>query len=194
MTKNLTLPNPSELADHLGDLKDWSHDCHRAALELVHSGLLPDTARVARGSCPGVFGQHSWAVPYGDCYDREATVIDPTLWSYDDTVNGVYIGLAYERPHLPHGHGSIWQWGKPETHGGDLIELDVEWSREAEDFLRLLGPLDRQGWAHLAHAPVGGWPASEIIGRMYDDKRLTALIPIDIVGMATDRNPSGLYR
>jgi hypothetical protein len=51
---------------------------------------------------------------------------------------------------------------------------------------------DRQGWSVLAHAPVGGWPAGEIIDAMCESG-LDAVIPIDIVGMVTDRNPQGLY-
>lgn len=66
----------------------------------------------------------------------------------------------------------------------DLVQL----------FLELLGPLDLAGWAQLLHAPVGGWPAREIIAFAYRTKRLSALIPIDVVGMATDVNPNDLYR
>ncbi len=56
----------------------------------------------------------------------------------------------------------------------------------------MLGPLDRRGWATLAHAPVEGWPAGEILGAMCDSG-MEAVVPIDIIGMLTDRNPSGLY-
>lgn len=37
------------------------------------------------------------------------------------------------------------------------------------------------------------WPAAEIIAAIDDTKALSALVPIDILGMLTDRNPSGLY-
>jgi hypothetical protein len=172
------------------DSAAWPHQCHAASLQMV---LLVGEGRVARGSCPGVPGQHSWVVLGGDCYDRRAPIIDPTLWSYDPRVDGIATGKASDRPHTPHGSGSIFDWGKPGTYGGPTIELDVEWSGDARRFLDLLGPLDRRGWADLAHAPVGGWPAREIITAMHGDDRLAALVPIDIVGMVTDLNPSGLY-
>ena len=59
-------------------------------------------------------------------------------------------------------------------------------------FLNLLGPLDKNGWITLAHAPVERWPAGEIIDAMCESG-LEGYVPIDIVGMTTDRNPSGLY-
>lgn len=171
----------------------YAADCHRAALALVKSGAVAP-ARVARGWCPGVGGQHSWVVLGMDCYDPWATVIDPTLWSYVKSVEGIWVGKAIEEPqHEPHGSGSIFEYGQPHSMGGELIFLDADWSADAAEFLDVLGPLDRQGWSQLAHAPVGGWPSAEIIGAMYDDDRLRALVPIDIVGMLTDRNPGGLY-
>lgn len=188
------LPSKDELVAALGGLEPWAAQCHAAALHLVKSGVLPDTARVARGTCPGVGGQHSWIVVEGDCYDKDATVLDATLWSYDPTVEGIWIGSARERPHDPFGFGSILNYGKPQSAGGEPITLEADLSPEAQAFLDILGPLDRTGWAQLAHAPVGHWPAAEIFAAMYQDDRLAALIPIDIVGMATDLNPQGLYR
>lgn len=43
------------------------------------------------------------------------------------------------------------------------------------------------------HAPVGGWPSGEITKAVYQTEALSALIPIDRVGMHTDLNPEGLY-
>jgi hypothetical protein len=40
---------------------------------------------------------------------------------------------------------------------------------------------------------VEGWPAAEIIDAIYNTPELTTWVPIDIVGMLTDRNPKGLY-
>ena len=167
--------------------------CHAASIALVKSGALGE-ARVARGTCPGVFGQHSWVVLGLDCYDTDAEVIDPTLWSYEHVEPYIWTGVASDKPHRPHGTGSIWQWGKPTNMGGATISLAHEpEDQAARDFLALLGPLDRAGWGQLANAPVQGWPAKPIIEAIYATPALMALIPIDIVGMVTDLNPNGLY-
>lgn len=205
MVTMMTLPDPDQILEVLDPLNEWAAQCHAASLRLVKSGVLPETARVARGTCTGVGGQHSWVCVEGDCYDPHHTVIDPTLWSYDDTVEGIWIGCADGRPHIPHGTGSIFEYGQPSYQGGEIIPLPVgDLSVAACSFLRLLGPfskdgtefvgLDREGWAQLAHAPVGNWPSGEIFAAMYEHPNLGAIIPIDIVGMATDLNPQGLYR
>jgi hypothetical protein len=184
----------AEIVSALGGLDQWSHKCHQASIALVQSGVLGTECRVARGSCPGVGGQHSWVVLGMDCYDPLAKVIDPTLWSYDPTVDGVWVGLAGERPHVPHGAGSIWQWGRPEPGDEEPIELAVPVHGWAEEFLSLLGPLDITGWARLfSQAPVEGWPAGEIIEAAWNTPDLRPLIPIDRVGMLTTINPEGLY-
>lgn len=168
--------------------------CHHVSLAIVQARILPD-ARVARGTCQGVFGQHSWIVVGNDCYDPDAQIIDPTLWSYDKTVTGIWHGTARDGRHRPHGAGSIWDYGKPVSAGGPIIRLTprTSLSAEATFFLGMLGPLDRTGWSVLAHAPVEQWPSGEIFAAMADTAELRALIPIDILGMTTDRNPSGLY-
>ena len=78
---------PSDLAawaeEILAPLDDWAGQCHAASLKLVRHGDL-GACRVARGACRGVLGQHSWVVLGDDCYDKLATIIDPTLWSYTD--------------------------------------------------------------------------------------------------------------
>lgn len=178
------------------DHRAYAKKCHEGSLALIRSGVLGKPARVARGSCRGVPGQHSWVVLGEDCYNPRATVIDVTLWSYDLSVRCAYQGEASERPHLPHGSGSIWQSGKPTSMGGPSISLpdDAELSQLAWGFLQLLGPLDRRGWSQLAHSPVGGWPAGEILAAMSKDERLQALVPIDVLGMTTDLNPCELYR
>jgi hypothetical protein len=177
----------------LNPLERWAQQCHAASHKLMTSGRFGD-CRVARGSCSGVGGQHSWLVIGHDCYDRNATIIDPTLWSYDKEVNGIWVGQMNERYH-PHGSGSIWEWGRPDhAVPGQEMELTPRepWSDEAQLFLEMLGPLDKKGWILLAHAPVEGWPSGEIIDAMCESG-LGAYVPIDIVGMVTDRNPSGLY-
>ena len=177
----------------LHPLGNWAAKCHEASLKLVRSGVL-GPARVARGGATGVFGQHSWVVLGDDCYDDKAVIVDPTLWSYDDDIDGVWVGTYKDGIHTPHGKGSIWKWGRPDFPTGEIVELTPRkpWSSEAENFLSLLGPLDKNGWYQLAHAPVEMWPAGEIIDAMYESG-FAAVIPIDIVGMITDRNPNGLY-
>jgi hypothetical protein len=172
-------------------LDNWSHQCHAASLNVVQAEVIPG-ARVARGVCQGVGAQHSWIV-VGNPYDPEAPIIDPTLWSYLEEVEGIWTGTLETGLHRPHGMGSIWTWGRPEHHGGETVELKPRkpFSAEALDFLRLLGPLDRDGWAVLAHAPVEDWPAGEILLAINDT--VGPLVPIDIIGMATDTNPNGLY-
>lgn len=45
----------------------------------------------------------------------------------------------------------------------------------------------------LANGPMQGWPAPEIIEAMMDTDGLGALVPIDIRGMLTGRNPGEAY-
>lgn len=185
----------------LDDVAEWTgiapsamaKQCHAVSLALVKSGKV-GKARVARGFCRGVGGQHSWVVLGWDCYADDAVICDPTLWSYDSTVKDVWFGSATDRRHLPHGAGSIWRAGRPADPTGPIVELPgvASLSRMAQDFLSLLGPLDRQGWGILANLPMGGWPSGEIIEAMYKGG-MEELIPIDIVGMVTDLNPGGLY-
>jgi hypothetical protein len=176
----------------LSPLDGWAAQCHAASLQLVRSGVL-GPSRVARGSCRGVGGQHSWVVLGDDCYHPLAKIVDPTLWSYDKTVSGIWVGTANVR-HQPHGAGSIWNWGRPDAASEEPLELtpDRPWSPEASAFLDLLGPLDQRGWVMLAHAPVEGWPAGEVIEAMVNSG-LGGYVPVDIIGMVTELNPNGLY-
>lgn len=178
----------------LASLDDWAHQCHSAALKLVRAyGDGP--CRVARGWGEGVLGQHSWMVLGDDCYYDDAVIVDPTLWSYDETVTGVWVGTYRDGRHRPHGKGSIWDWGRPNSPTGPVVSLTPRepLSATAEGFLGLLGPLDYEGWAMLAHAPVEHWPAGEILSAIADTKGMEVLVPIDILGMTTKRNPCGLY-
>jgi hypothetical protein len=175
-------------------MADWARDCHSVSLAIVKSGLVE--GRVARGVCSGVGAQHSWVVVGDDCYDHDAQIIDPTLWSYRDDVEGIWTGSIGHGWHAPHGAGSIWAWGRPTPFGGEPISLtpSTPLSKDASAFLALIGPLDRDGWAYfVSNAPVEGWPAAEIISAVADTKRLAHFIPIDRLGMLTDRNPGGLY-
>jgi hypothetical protein len=191
MTTTIDLDAITQVLD---PLDQWSCQCHAASITLVKSGVLPSPCRVARGSGESVGGQHSWVVLSDDVYDPTATVIDPTLWSYDPEVEGIWVGKNRER-HNPQQSGSIWDYGRPVAGDGPVIELKPRsrLSYAAREFLRMVGPLDDDGWRHLAHFPMEGWPSQEIISAMCEDLRLRAWIPIDIEGMLTSRNPKGLY-
>jgi hypothetical protein len=177
-------PTAQEIEAAIGmPIARWAKQCHVVSLKIVKSDLFP-VARVARGW---------WVVVGTDCYADDAEIVDATLWSYDDRVPVVWHGSAQEGRHKPHGHGSIWKWGKPPTGSDEPIALTAALSEAAREFLRMIEPLDQRGWNNLFAAPMGGWPSREIIEAAYDDPRLSHLIPIDVVGMVTDRNPAELY-
>lgn len=197
------VPSVEELARAIGrPFATWAQDCHVVSLGIVKSGVLGleggTQVRVVRGAARGVPGQHSWIVLSGDPYDDRAWIIDPTLWSYRDDVEGVWIGSYADEMHRPHGLGSIWDYGRPTTAsdaGEEAVELTPKTplSAAAQRFLEMCGPLGRRGWSDLANGPMQGWPADEIIAAMDDTESLRALVPIDILGQVTDRNPEGLY-
>ncbi len=157
----------------------------RARAKHPSSGLnLPEKEEIAH--MIGLIGD--------DCYDERATIVDPTLWSYDPEVEGIWVGTMKDGRHHPHGKGLIWDYGRAGNTEGEIIELAVPVSPWAQNFLEAFGaPLDYHGWDLLAHAPVEGWPAAEIIAAMDDTPALAHMIPIDIVGMLTDRNPGSCY-
>jgi len=185
-----------------GPMDRWARQCHAASIALVKSGEFGE-CRVARGTCNGVGGQHSWVVLSMDVYDKRATIIDPTLWSqseeWEERLGGqhVWVGLPNYSWHRPKGSGQIWDYGRPSS----AVEMGQEpmtltprkpWSPWAESFLHMMGPLSEAGWISLAHFPMEGWPSGEIIDAMIESG-LEGYIPIDIRGMVTDRNPNGLY-
>lgn len=178
-------------------VEKWWHQCHHISIKIVKSGVLGTFARVARGTCDGVGGQHSWVVLGRDCYAEDADILDPTWWSYNDEQPSLRrrVGIGDASGYRPHGMGSIWDWGQPVPGDGPVIELTptFELSREARSFIDILDPLDRQGWAVLSSAPVQEWPAAEIFAAMDDTEELSTLVPIDKLGMLTDRNPGGAY-
>jgi hypothetical protein len=202
--RNLDAPpvpdDVAALAERVGsDPLRWAFNCHGASHAIVQSGIYPG-ARVARGFARGVPGQHSWVVADYDergPYDPKAHVIDPTLWSYDPSVTGVwqgsYMGVGWR--HRPHGWGHFFTGERPFAHSGEHIALTpkVPLSGEAHRFLDMLLPLDVRGWIMVANLPVDGWPAAEVIAAMDDTPALSPLVPVDRLGMLTDRNPGGLY-
>lgn len=175
---------------------EWTHRCHQVSLAFVRTGVFGPQARVARGSCPGVRGQHSWVSVSENCYERYSPIVDPTLWSYRDDVPKIVVATLLRYGHTPHGSGRIFEWGQPVRGAGKVVELRPKepLSDLAQTFLEMLGPLDYMGWARLTSAPVEDWPAGEIFAAMDDTPELRALVPIDKLGMLTDRNPEGLYR
>jgi hypothetical protein len=190
----------ADVAAAIGPLDGWSHECHAASLRLVNSGLLPDKARVARGTLPGIRGQHSWAV-VGSPY-RPDWIVDVTAWSYAEEYERVLVvPHGEDRGHRPHGFGDIARYGWPICGDGVAVSLAVGVNAEARRYLRDVAEangrkhqgIDIRGWLRIANGPMQGWPAAEIIGAMCDTPVLAALVPIDIVGMVTDRNPDGLY-
>lgn len=189
-----TPPMVASVLDRIGYTGAVEANCHGVSLALVKSGIYPG-ARVARGWCYGVGSQHSWVVADGGPYDLDAHIIDLTLWSYDDTVPDIWQGTYRDGKHRPHGWGHFLSAGMPHHHGGREVRLIVNrpLSLEAREFLAMLGPLDRDGWDQVAHLPMQGWPAGEVIEAMLDTPGLAVLVPIDIQGMVTDRNPAGLY-
>lgn len=193
----LRLLTPEFFEERVGARETWAHSCHAVSLAVVKSGLFParSGARVARGTARRVPSQHSWVV-FGDPYGQASPILDLTLWSYDSRQPVVWVGDRRAGVHTPHGAGSIWGWGCPASGGGDPLELDASGlSVEAREFLGIVGPLDGRGWAQLwSGAPVEGWPSRELLEAFLDQHpRHAALVPIDIVGMLTDRNPDGLY-
>lgn len=182
---------------------DWINRCHEVSLALLRTDYFREVfppeeypARVARGFAAGIWSQHSWIAVDGDCFDEKALIVDPTLWCHRDDVEGIYHGTLADGIHTPHGAGVIWAWGKPTAGDGEPIALDrTGLSDVARKFLDLVEPLDHRGWhALLSQAPVGGWPAAEIVDRACDHPALKALVPIDRKGMLTERNPESLYR
>lgn len=184
----------------------WSGKCHEVSFKLLSTGRF-GPGRIARGWSPAVIGQHSWMVLGPDVYARYAVIVDPTITPYlrqhgtarNDPAGLPYIRVEYaaELSHRAHGAGSIWAAERPVCHGGEIIELtpSAELSGDAKLFLseEFLGPLDRRGWGQLVHGPMEMWPAAEIIAAIDDTPALQALVPVDILGHLTDRNPGKCY-
>jgi hypothetical protein len=188
--------------------EDWAGNCHGISYKVLASGAF-GPGRIARGRAAGVMSQHSWIVLGNDVYDSRAVIVDPTIrpWlaragaggGIEDgarkVLTGILVDEAANLSHRPHGSGQIWNAARPACGNGGIVELTLRkpLSEEAQEFLEMLGPMDIQGWMMLANGPMGGWPAGEIIAAMDDTKELRALIPVDILGHVTDRNPGKLY-
>jgi hypothetical protein len=171
----------------------WAGNCHSVSIRIVKSGLIEGPCRVARGGCKGVYCQHSWIILGKCCYREDAKIIDPTMWGYVEGVDGIWYGTMADGLHRPHGIGTIWEWGMPQSEGGPAIELKLP--DMAEYFLSMIpGTRDKAFWQDLlSQAPVQGWPVKQVYEAAYEHPELSALIPLDKLGMVTDVNPGGLY-
>ena len=190
----------AEVEEAIGPLDAWAMQCHAASVALINSDLFSDRfRRVARGTAQGVFGQHSWVVLGEDCYNPNAIIVDVTLWSYDPKQPRVLIDRAKNLSHLPHGSNSIWDAGCPIPGDDEDMPLDLPFMHKAEPFYRMVrekvGRTDRRFWMSLwSSNAMLGFNASALLEAFldrYPDQ--AAIVPIDIIGMLTDRNPSGLY-
>lgn len=182
-----------QIADEIGlPVGRWPNNCHSVSLKVLRTGRF-GPGRIARGWAQGVGSQHSWIVLGDNVYDRAATVVDPTILAAGP-IPKIWVG-PNRRMHQPHGAGTIYESGPPQAGDGTPIELSgtAALSRGARMFLEACGPLDLRGWMSLANGPMEGWPAGEIVRAILDTPRLAAIVPIDIAGMITDRNPKGLY-
>lgn len=205
MMRSVSLPDldPAKVAEAIDwSFPEWAGQCHAVSLRIVKSNVLPDLGypdrRVARGYCSGVMGQHSWIVLGHDPYDPTTPIVDPTLWSYRDDVDGIYVGPQQRYGHIPHGgRGTIWAYGRPPAPVHKPIPLPADimarLPHSAQVFLSLCGQMDWHGWSFLANAPVAGWPAAEIVAAMDECYELSGVVPVARLGMLTDRNPGGLY-
>jgi hypothetical protein len=195
----LAVADPERIASMIGvPVCEWAGSCHEISLAVLRTGVL-GRGRIARGWVPGVPHQHSWAVLGDDVYDPKATVVDPTirplLAGDNQLTRAVFlVDQAWTLSHEPHGLGRLLDFSRRHIVQEPIaLTPATALSQEAQEFLGRLGPLDMRAWAGLAHGPMLNWPSREIIAAMMDTEALRALIPVDIRGMLTDRNPNGLY-
>ena len=176
--------------------KDWARSCHRISYAIVASDLFaPGTCRVARGTCRGVPGQHSWIV-FGDPYDLDAPILDPTLWSYVPAAPTLWTGDGHSMfRHRPAGFGRFHAGPQPySAHKVEIIPNAL--TKAATGFLAdvrpiACGPLDRAFWAFLlSHSNVGDTPAADIIRAAWGHPDLRPLVPADRAGMLTGLPPA----
>jgi len=193
-------PDLLDIEEAIGiESEEWRNRCHEICIAILRSGIVQ--GRVARGHCAGIASQHSWIV-LGDerrpdpaaCWDPSARILDPTFSSNIGRPPRLWFGSLGAELHRPHGSGSLMQWGRPVAGNGPPITFDTTaLPPSTRAALNLIGLLDATGWMRLFRGPIGdpAWELHRCVEPLVD--RLGALIPIDIVGMATDRNPGGLY-
>ena len=165
---------------------EWHNRCHEISLKIIRANLVGMTARIARGTAAEI-GVHSW-ISMGNPYAEGISYVDPTRWSWVTPDNPhIEVTSLEAGTHIPQGHGNIWDYGRPPYPTGETVNLNwAELSSEAKSFLDIVGPLDLNGWRVLLNSPVGGWPSKEIITAADKDPRLSAYIPVDVIGMLTN--------
>lgn len=194
--------DPKRLADKIGiPVTHWVNKCHQVSLALVKTGEFGPTARVARGWSLGIHSQHSWIV-LGDPYAWDAVIIDATNPEFHRSGEIIHVSMFENGGrYMPQGWGVLAEEEReglqhimPTFQGPERpLTPKTPLSADAQLFLAEIGPMDFRRWCWLASMlPMQGWPAKEIIEAM-DDSGMRAAIPVDILGMVTDRNPRGLY-
>lgn len=194
--------NAEEVAKAISiPLERWHGQCHTVSLAIVKKKLF-GPSRVARGTCEGVGSQHSWVVLSarpGSMYEKSTPLLDPTLWTYRDDVEGLFFGTCASKWHTPKGAGDLWAFGCPQSPGGEELIPKEPITGSATSFLRFLkttaGTLSYGFWMRFfSQCPMANPPIlRDLIDACYRDERIRGAIPVDIVGMLTDHNPSGLY-
>lgn len=187
------------------DPKDWGGHCHLVSHLLVRSGLLGEPGphcRVVRGGGAGIGGQHSWVV-VGDPLEPTSVLIDPTAYGWG-AADDLVVTTVGDKRYTAHGYDprSIWDFGRPTgctpEDAWEVTPPEGGWSESAQTFLDILGPLDLDGWAELAHYPMGAWPSREIIKAIIRDPgmigdRASVRLPIDVASLRGDLNLKELY-
>jgi hypothetical protein len=152
-------------------------------------------------------------------YRAEAVIVDPTI-SFTLGMNtlkrvqlpagepgagrapGIVVDIqAGMAGYRPHGSGDIWDAGMPAPDKKDEPGVKLTPSRPLSKIARVfldimtdgVGPMTRRRWSTLLNGPMCGWPSSELVAAALDTEEIAAIVPIDIAGMVTDRNPQGLY-
>lgn len=202
------LPKPEEIGRIIGipfENNGWHNNCHAVSLAFLRKGLVE--GRVARGSAEGV-GVHSWIVLAQEpgvkpnCYLDTAQILDPTIHCWHPGMEPLWQGIMADGMHHLPGRDSIWNHGCPLPGDGPPLELVVPdgpdpMGRRA--FLKLLettggGPVTMETFRALYHGPLQGWPAGALLDLLLDQHPdFETWVPIDVVGMLTERNPDGLY-
>lgn len=174
---------------------EWQKHSWEISLAIVRSRRF-NTARVATGYAEGISGKHYWVCLGSDVYSKLTPILDATLWSappFDSDV--LWSGSLASGIHRPLGMGYIWDYGYPENSSfREAIRLpEDDLSLSAKYFLARLGPMDLSGWKRLMLSPMQGWPSGEILAAMKEHPQLSGIVPLDLEGMLTSRNPGGLF-